>query len=88
MIGFQNVVKYSTTWFYHSPDFFRQRINPMKYELRKSLTPEALRLTVQSLLMDLGNVDADEMTTFELHMLHALADNPPAKRHGVEWPKG
>jgi hypothetical protein len=60
----------------------------MKYELRKDLTPEALRLTAQSLLMDLESIDVDELTTFELHFLRALAENAPDQRHGVDWPKG
>ena len=62
----------------------------MKYKLRKNLVDnaEALRLTAQSLLMDLDSINVDELTTFELHFLHAFAENSPDKRFGTEWPKG
>jgi len=85
MIGFQNVVSFPQLGsIIHL--IFPPKKNTMKYELRKDLTSEAIRLTIRSFLMDLGNMNVDDLTTFELHFLRALAENAPDKKHGTDWP--
>lgn len=56
----------------------------MSYELRRMTGERALEV-LGLILEQLGDIDPSEMTTFELNILRACAENPPDfKGRGVE----
>jgi len=56
----------------------------MAYELRRMTGERALEV-LGVILEQLGDIDPAEMTTFELNIVRAVADNPPSlPRRGVE----
>ena len=56
----------------------------MAYELRQMTAHRAMEV-LETLLAQLSDIDPSEMTTFELNILRACAENPPAlEGTGVE----
>ncbi len=57
----------------------------MKLQLQK-MGGERAKKILQDLLNELSGIDVSDMTTFELGIIHRIAENPPEKlpRYGVE----
>ena len=53
------------------------------YELQKMGGERAIRI-LESILADLSIMEVEDLTTFELGILHQCAVNPPEKKRGVE----
>lgn len=57
------------------------------YLLQRMSGERALRI-LEDLLTELSDIDPNELTTFELNILHRCAENPPAQTSGVEARRG
>jgi hypothetical protein len=55
----------------------------MDYELQ-TMSGERAKRILQGLLTDLSNMEVEDLTTFELGILHKAAKNPPKRYHGAE----
>jgi len=55
----------------------------MKYEL-EAMGGERAKKILQDCLNQLSGIDPEDMTTFELMLLHRCAENPPKKYRGCE----
>jgi len=53
------------------------------YELQDMGGERAIRI-LESILAELSLMEVEDMTTFELGILHRCAVNPPEKKRGVE----
>jgi len=53
------------------------------YNLQK-MSGERAKKILEDLLNQLDGIDPDDMTTFELNILHRCAENPPKKHRGCE----
>lgn len=54
------------------------------YKLQK-MTDERAKMILEDIIAQLSDIPEDEMTSFELGILHSCTENPPSRRHGVEW---
>jgi len=41
-------------------------------------------MVLEDMLADLSEIDASELTTFELQLLHRVATTPPQNIHGID----
>jgi hypothetical protein len=48
------------------------------------MSGERAKKILEDLLNQLDGIDPDDMTTFELNILHRCAENPPKKHRGCE----
>ena len=53
------------------------------YKLQ-DITENRAKKILRNLLIELSHIDVDDMTTFELNLLHRVAINPPKKTRGRE----
>lgn len=53
------------------------------YQL-KEMDHDKMRSLLVERLWELSQMEVEDLTTFELHFLHAFSTNPPNRRKGVE----
>ena len=53
------------------------------YHLKNMDDEQAIQI-LQNLLQQLSELDEEDMTTFELGVVHACATEPPKRKYGVD----
>ena len=53
------------------------------YRLQR-MSGERAKQVLSDLLVELSGIDPSDLTTFELKILHRVAENPPKQRRGKE----
>ncbi len=47
---------------------------------RREMSGVTAMVIIQDLLTELSSIDVDDLTTFELQLIHRCAENPPSKQ--------